>query len=310
MDETSTAISLPLTEYIGMRLDRALATAHPDLSRMQWQTLIKKKQVTLNGKPVKASMKVDGSEVIEATLPNIVESDLIAEDIPLDIKYEDADIIVINKPAGMVVHPGTGHESGTMVNALLHHCTDLAGIGDTKRPGIVHRLDKDTSGLIIVAKHDKALWDLQKQFAERLVHKAYLALCDGAVSPDKALIDAPIGRDPKARKKMAVIPPNKSATARESRTTYEVMTKFTGYTLVKCLPKTGRTHQIRVHMAYAGFPLVGDKVYGRRKQLLLKDRHFLHSAELGITHPTTGEKMAFSAELPPQLQTLIDSLEQ
>lgn len=304
----TTTISIALDSYVGMRLDRALATAHPDLSRMQWQTLIKTEQVTINGKSVKASMKVDGKEIVEAVLPDLVESDLLAEDIPLDIKYEDSDLIVVNKPAGMVVHPGTGHESGTLVNALLFHCTDLAGIGDTKRPGIVHRLDMDTSGLMVVAKHDKALWELQRQFAEREVHKAYLALCDGQVSPSKALIDAPIGRDPKARKKMAVIPPNVSATSRESRTLYETVTAFDDYTLVKCFPKTGRTHQIRVHMAYAGYPLVGDKVYGRRKQQLLRTRHFLHSAELGFKHPGSGEDVLFSAELPPELQTLIDKL--
>ena len=243
-----------------------------------------------------------------AILPEIVESDLLAEDIALSIKYEDSDVIVVDKPAGMVVHPGTGHDSGTLVNALLFHCNDLAGIGDTKRPGIVHRLDKDTSGLIVIAKNDQALWELQRQFAEREVHKVYLALCDGKVLPTTALIDAPIGRNPKARKKMAVIPPNLSATSRESRTLYETVSAFDGYTLVKCFPKTGRTHQIRVHMAYAGFPLVGDKVYGKRKQALLPTRHFLHAAELGFKHPRSGEAMVFSAELPPELQRIVEQL--
>ena len=301
-------ISLSLSDYIGLRLDRALAQAHPGLSRMQWQALLKAGQATIDGKQVKASYKVEEGDVVEALLPDVVESDLVAEDIALDIRYEDSDLVIVNKPAGMVVHPGTGHESGTLVNALLFHCDDLAGIGDTKRPGIVHRLDKDTSGLMVVAKNDKALWELQRQFAEREVHKAYLALCDGQVMPERALIDAPIGRDPKARKKMAVIPPNISATSREAQTLYETVTAFDDYTLVRCLPKTGRTHQIRVHMAYAGFPLVGDTVYGKRKQPLLRTRHFLHSAELHFTHPTSGEAVAFSAELPPELQTIIGQL--
>lgn len=301
-------ISLPLDDYIGLRLDRALALSHPDLSRMQWQNLIKGGQATLGNKLVKPSHKVEAGDVVDAVLPDVVESALLAEDIALDIRYEDSDVVVINKPAGMVVHPGTGHESGTLVNALLFHCDDLAGIGDTKRPGIVHRLDKDTSGLMVVAKNDKALWELQRQFAEREVHKAYMTLCDGQVLPERALIDAPIGRDPKARKKMAVIPPNMSATSRKSQTMYETVTAFDDYTLVRCLPKTGRTHQIRVHMAYAGFPLVGDTVYGKRKQKMLKTRHFLHSAELGFVHPTNGEKMAFSAELPTELQAIIDQL--
>ncbi len=304
------SISLSLDEYTGLRLDRALALVHPDLSRMQWQALLKQGGATLAGKTVKASHKVEAGDVVVATLPDVSESDLVAEDIALDIRYEDSDMVVVNKPAGMVVHPGTGHESGTLVNALLFHCDDLAGIGETKRPGIVHRLDKDTSGLMVVAKHDKALWELQNQFAERTVEKVYLALCDGQVMPERALIDAPIGRNPKARKKMAVIPPNSSAMGRDSQTLYETVTEFDDYTLVQCLPKTGRTHQIRVHMAYVGFPLVGDKVYGKRRQQLLPTRHFLHSAELSLTHPTSGERLTFSAELPPELQAVIDQLEQ
>ena len=304
----SNEITLPLADYVGMRFDRALALAHTDLSRMQWQTLIKEGKVLVNGKPIKASGKVGEETSAIAVLPEIVESELVAEDIPLDVRYEDSDIIVVNKVAGMVVHPGTGHSSGTLVNALLHHCDDLAGIGDTARPGIVHRLDKDTSGLMVVAKNDKALWELQRQFAEREVHKVYMALCEGQVTPERAMIDARIGRDPKARKKMAVIASAGSATARESQTSYEVTVTYDDHSLVKCLPKTGRTHQIRVHMAYIGYPLVGDKVYGRRKQPLLPTRHFLHSAELGFKHPTSGEEMVISAELPPELQSVLDEL--
>lgn len=295
-------------DYPGMRLDRALALAHPDLSRMAWQRLLKEKQVKVDGKLAKASMKLVGGEVVKAKLPEVVEIELVAEDIPLDIIYEDADCIVINKPAGMVVHPAVGHESGTLVNAVMHHCPDLAGIGGELRPGIVHRLDKDTSGLIVVAKNDAALRHLQAQFKERTVHKLYIALCDGDVSPEKALVDAPIGRDPKARKRMAVIGPRSSAQSREAQTQYEVVQRFESHTLVHCQLHTGRTHQIRVHMAYVGYPLVGDTIYGRRKQELLTWRHFLHAAELGIKLPSTNEETVFKAELPKGLSKVLEKL--
>ncbi len=303
----ATQVELTL-DYPDDRLDRALAAAMPDLSRMQWQRLIKEGRVLVNGRSAKPSLKLEGGEKIWADIPEAIESDLIPEAMDLDIRYEDDDFLVVNKPAGMVVHPGTGHESGTLVHGLLAHCPDLPGIGDTKRPGIVHRLDKDTSGLLAVAKNDLAMRHLQAQFAERTVGKQYLALTHGHIQPLSAIIDAPIGRDPKQRKKMAVIPPGGSATARAAQTKYHTITSFDEYTLVGCDLYTGRTHQIRVHLAYIGYPIVGDRVYGRRKQTLLTNRHFLHAAELKLKRPSDNQEMAFSAELPQELQTILEKV--
>jgi 23S rRNA pseudouridine1911/1915/1917 synthase len=298
----------------GERLDKTLAELIPELSRVQWQRLIQDGQVLVNGKPAKASLRLSGDETIEADIPESAESDLTPEEIPLDIRYEDDDIIVINKPAGMVVHPGTGHAGGTLVNALLAHCPGLEGIGDTKRPGIVHRLDKDTSGLIVVAKHDRAMRHLQAQFKKRAVEKRYIALVEGQIQPPSALIDAPIGRDPAQRKKMAVIAPGSprfsSAQSREAQTRYKSLSNFDEFTLVECAPITGRTHQIRVHLAFAGFPIVGDKVYGRRKQRLPLKRHFLHAAQLTLRRPAGETELTFTAELPVELQQIIDGLNQ
>lgn len=303
-------------ETIGERIDKALAVAHPEYSRAQWQRLIKDGQVLLQGKPVKSSFVIAKREVVAAVLPEIVEAEIVAEAIPLDIRYEDEDLILINKPAGMVVHPAAGHDSGTLVNAVLAHCPDLAGVGGEKRPGIVHRLDKDTSGLILVAKNDKAMRFLQAQFRKRTIGKKYVALVDGVINPSSALIDAPLGRDPRNRKRMSVIAPSagggrRSARGRESQTEYHTLRVFEEFTLLDCLLYTGRTHQIRVHLAYVGFPIVGDSVYGRRKQnmtIKLK-RHFLHAAELRFKRPSDGEELTFTAELPPELQKVLDSLE-
>lgn len=291
----------------GERLDRALAAARPDISRAQWQRLIKEACVTLDGRPVKASQRLEGGESLVVVLPPVVDTELQPEAIPLEILYEDADLLVVNKPAGMVVHPAAGHDHGTLVNAILAHCPDLPGVGGERRPGIVHRLDKDTSGIILVAKHDAALTFLQRQFKQRTVQKTYLALVEGHLTPAEALIDAPLGRDPRQRKQMAVIPPGGSATARPSQTRYLVLDRYDEYTLVACYPLTGRTHQIRVHLAFAGHPIVGDKVYGRRKQPLGLDRHFLHAAEIAFTRPG-GQAMHFKVGLPPELQQLLDTL--
>jgi 23S rRNA pseudouridine1911/1915/1917 synthase len=242
-----------------------------------------------------------------------VESELTPESIPLDVRYEDDDILFVNKPAGMVVHPGTGHDSGTLVNALLAHCPDLPGIGDTKRPGIVHRLDKYTSGLLVIAKNDLAQRYLQEQFKERTVGKKYLALIHGQIQPPSALIDAPIGRDPKQRKKMSVIVPGspraRSARARPAQTHYRALTIYDDYSYLECTLHTGRTHQIRVHLAYIKYPIVGDHVYGRRKQKLLLKRHFLHATELTIKRPSDQTELTIAAELPQELQEVLNSLE-
>jgi 23S rRNA pseudouridine1911/1915/1917 synthase len=296
----------------GERLDKVLANELADLSRSQCQRLIRSGLVTVDGKLGKASQRLSGGERIEVIIPEIVESEVSAEPIPLDIRYEDEDIVVINKPAGMVVHPSIGHESGTMVNALLAHCPDIAGIGGERRPGIVHRLDKDTSGLVVAAKNDRSLRFLQEQFKRREVKKIYLALVEGSMTPSEFKIDAPTGRDPRERKKMAVIPAGSSARSREAITFVSVVEHYgvenEECTLVSCRPVTGRTHQIRIHLAHAGYPIVGDRVYGHRKQRLLTARHFLHAAKLSIQRPSDRTNLTVQAPLPPELQSVLDTL--
>ncbi|PID84791.1 MAG: RNA pseudouridine synthase [Chloroflexi bacterium] len=305
---SSQQIELTL-DVVGERLDRVLAAVWPDLSRMQWQRLIKEGAVTMNGRSLKASQKVTGGEVVTAVLPEVVESGLEAENIPLDIRYEDDDLILVNKPAGMVVHPSVGHDTGTLVNAILYYCPDIEGIDFTQRPGIVHRLDKYTSGLVVVAKNDRALRYMQAQFKERTIKKKYLALVEGQLTPPAALINAAIGRDPRQRKKMAVIPLNASESARESQTRYETAVTYDDFTLVNCYPLTGRTHQIRVHLAYVGYPIVCDHIYGRRKRAFPQlKRHFLHAAELTFKRPFDDAELTFEAELPSELQAIINQL--
>lgn len=306
-DSSNTRISVTL-DLPGERIDRALSLLVPDLSRTQWQTLIKEGLVTLNGRSLKASYIVAGHEVVEAILPHPVQTDLLPENIPLDIRYEDDDLLLINKPAGLVVHPGAGHFQGTLVNALLAYCPSVMNVGGERRPGIVHRLDKDTSGLILVAKNDRALRYVQDQFKRRTIHKIYLALVEGVIQPAAGLIDAPIGRDTQQRRKMRVYPVH-SPLARPAQTQFESKTVYERYTLLTCRLLTGRTHQIRVHLAYLGYPIVGDAIYGRRKQTLLPSRHFLHAAELSFKRPFDGQELTFKAELPPDLQTLLDGLE-
>jgi 23S rRNA pseudouridine1911/1915/1917 synthase len=298
-------------QAVGERLDKALADTMPDVSRVQWQKLIREGEVLVDGQRSKPSMRLVGGETVTAVLPEVIETDLVADDIPLDIRYEDDDMLVVNKPAGMVVHPGTGHDSGTLVNAVLHYCPDVLGVGYEKRPGIVHRLDKYTSGLIIVAKNDNALWYLQDQFRDRSVEKVYIALVEGHLQPSAALIDAPIGRHVEKRKRMEVIPPNRSATTRPAQTYYQTRVSYHEYTLVECRPKTGRTHQIRVHRAYIGFTIVGDNVYGsRRTRRTPLGRHFLHAAEITFTRPSDDEPITIQAELPPELQKFLTQLEE
>ncbi len=296
-------------EAVGERLDRALTDLLPDLSRMQWQRLIREGLVTINGERAKASYRIIGGETLAATIPEVVEAEVSAEAIPLDIRYEDRDLIVVNKPPGMVVHPSLGHAGGTLVNALLAHCPDLEGVGGERRPGIVHRLDKDTSGLIIAAKHDHALWYLQNQFKERTVNKVYKALVSGSLQPPEALIDAPIGRDPRHRKKMAVVAASSGrGDARPAQTNYRAIQYYEGHTFVECRPHTGRKHQIRVHMAYIGFPVAGDPIYGHRKNRLGLRRHFLHAAELTFRRPSDGEELHIVAELPEDLAKVLEAL--
>lgn len=294
-------------EAVGERLDRALSEALPALSRMQWQKLIREGLVTVDGVRARPSHRIAGGEILIATIPAVVEPEIAAESIPLDIRYEDSDLIVVNKPAGMVVHPSLGHAGGTLVNALLAHCPDLEGVGGERRPGIVHRLDKDTSGLIVAAKHDRALWQLQNQFKQRTVSKAYLALVHGSLQPPEAIIDAPIGRDPRHRQKMAVVP-SEAGDSRPAQTAFRALTYFHDYTLVECRPHTGRKHQIRVHMAYIGFPIAGDIIYGRRKDKSGLKRHFLHAAELTFRRPSDDAELHITAELPDDLAAMLDSL--
>lgn len=296
-----------ILDAIGERLDRALTDAVPELSRMQWQRLIREGQVTIDGERAKPSYRIEGGELLEAFIPEIVEPEVMAEPIPLDIRYEDSDLIVVNKPPGMVVHPSLGHAGGTLVNALLAHCPDLGGVGGERRPGIVHRLDKDTSGLIVAAKHDHALWYLQNQFKQRTVAKVYLALVHGALQPPEAIIDAPIGRDPRHRQKMAVVTSG-DGDARPAQTAFQALTYYADYTFMECRPRTGRKHQIRVHLAYIGFPIVGDNVYGRRKERLDLKRHFLHAAELTFRRPSDGEEVRVTSELPDDLAAFLNQL--
>ena len=241
-------------------------------------------------------------------IPGPKSSNIAPENIPLDILFEDEDILVINKPAGMVVHPAVGNESGTLVNAIIYQYPDLPGIGGEKRPGIVHRLDKGTSGLIIVARNDRALRYLQAQFKERSVKKCYLALVAGRFHQREVLIDASIGRDPKNRKKMAVIPANRSIKSRPAQTKVSLVKYYRGYSLVRCQPVSGRTHQIRVHLSYIGFPIVGDLLYGVREPKFELNRIFLHAAEITFRHPSSDREISFRSELPAELSDFLRTI--
>ncbi len=299
-------------EKRGTRLDKEVSTQIDELSRAQVQRLIKDELILVNGQPSRASYRANLEDVISVTIPAVIDIGIVGEDIPLDIRYEDDDCLVINKPAKMVAHPSIGHETGTLVHAVLGYCPEVLGVGGIQRPGIVHRLDKDTSGLIVVAKNDNALWYLQKQFKERTIDKRYLALVFGQVDPPQALIDAPLGRERNERKKMGVVTDPKLK-SRPSQTEYRTITTYDAFTLLECKPLTGRTHQIRVHLAYVNHPIVGDLVYGRRKTnqpYRTVKRHFLHAARLTFKRPSDGEEVIVNAELPPELQGIIDDLDQ
>ncbi len=294
----------------GTRLDRFLADRLTELSRSAVQRLVDEGLVVVNGKPVKAGYQVRPGDVVVVHLPDREPQELSAEAIPLVVVYEDEALLVVDKPAGMVVHPAPGHQGGTLVNALLAHCPGLAS-GSEGWPGIVHRLDRDTSGLLLVAKEEKVRLALQRQFKTRRVRKVYQALLDGCLQPSRGRIEAPLGRDPQQRQRFAVLPGG-----REAITEYRVVQQFThqagpsagDYTLVEAEPKTGRTHQIRVHFASIGHPVVGDRVYGRRRTSLPVSRQFLHAWRLEFIHPLSGQRLELEAPLPPDLRAILDLL--
>ena len=279
----------------GERLDLVLGQQLPGLSRSAAQKLMNNGLVTCGGRAVKKNMRVSAGDLISVSLPEPEPAEARPEDIPLDVIWEDSDIIVVNKPRGMVVHPAPGHTDGTLVNALLYHCgSELSGIGGVIRPGIVHRIDKDTSGLLVAAKNDAAHASLSAQLADRSLSRIYRAVVCGRLRDGEGTIDAPIGRHPTDRKRMTVTEKN----GRPAVTHYRVLARYNGYTFVECRLETGRTHQIRVHMAHIGHPLLGDTVYGRKKPEKGLDGQCLHAAELKLIHPSTGQPMSFSAPLP------------
>lgn len=286
-------------EEKGSRIDKLAAAQDEQFSRTQVQDWLKEGRVLVNGQPVKANYKaVVGDEVV-IHIPEPEELKIEAEDLQLDVYYEDADVIVVNKPSGMVVHPAPGHVSGTLVNGLMFHCKDLSGINGVMRPGIVHRIDKDTSGLLMVAKNDMAHEKLVNQLVEKSVTRKYKAVVHGVIPHDFGTIEAPIGRDPKDRQKMTVVDNGKSAV-----THFHVIERFAEFTLVECELETGRTHQIRVHMKYIGFPLAGDPKYGPKKTLDLNGQA-LHAGILGFVHPRTNEYMEFEAPAPKEFNDLL-----
>lgn len=292
-----------VADRAGERLDSFLARRCPELSRSRARRLIDEGLVTMAGRPCRPAQRVVAGAEISVCIPPPAETDLAPEPIPLTIVYQDANIIVVDKPAGLTVHPAPGHPRGTLVNALLAVCPDLGGIAGTLRPGIVHRLDKDTSGLMVVAKNDRAQRALSRQLKERMVHKTYLALVHGVPQPKEGLIEAPIGRHPRNRKKMAVV-----AGGREASTRYRVREELQGgrYALLEVEPITGRTHQIRVHMAAIGHPVVGDAVYGRRSDEA--PRQFLHAWRLAFAMPLSGREVEFESPLPPDLRATLERI--
>ena len=292
----------------GMRLDQLTARNLPAQSRSYIQKLIKQGKISVNGGKKKSSYEVKSGDVINVVVPSPVPLEVLPEPIPLDILFEDENLLVVNKPSGLVVHPGAGHKDGTLVNALVYHCEGkLSGIGGVLRPGIVHRLDKDTSGCIVVAKNDLTHKDLTRQFQERLVNKEYLALVKGWVKELSGTLQTMIGRHPVHRKKMTA----KIEFGKEAITQYEVEERFEDASFLKLFIKTGRTHQIRVHMAHIGHPVLGDEEYGQKNSRLkgiVVPRQMLHSHRLGLNHPLTGNFIEFEAPVPDDMQALLDYL--
>lgn len=292
------------TEHAGVRLD-AFLSADGALTRSQAARLIAEGRIRVNGKPAAKSARLSGGETVTVDVPQLRETALPPQDIPLDVVYEDDDVIVVNKPTGLVVHPAPGHPDGTLVNALLHHCGDsLSGIGGEKRPGIVHRIDRDTSGLIIAAKNDAAHLALSAQLKDHSLSRTYECLVTGNMKQDSGTVDAPIGRSSADRKKMAVVP-----TGRRAVTHWEVVARYPGVTHLRCRLETGRTHQIRVHMAHIGHPILGDTVYGAKKPVPGLTGQCLHAAGLRFIHPRTGEPVELHCPLPPEFTAMLQKLQ-
>jgi 23S rRNA pseudouridine1911/1915/1917 synthase len=290
----------------GERLDKFLVSKMPEYSRSRLQGLIRDGYVRVDGTPAgKAGVVIENGQQIEIQIPPVEASDLIPEEIPLDIVFENSDLMIVNKPAGMVVHPAAGHSSGTLVHAALAHAPELEGINGEQRPGVVHRLDKETSGLIVLAKNDRSLHWLQDQFRLRRVSKIYQALCDGVPPTPTGRIEAPIGRDPSHRQKMAIVPEDKG---REAVTEYVTLKNYRKHTLIEAHPLTGRTHQIRLHMAFIHCPIVGDTLYGHRHPTLPIERHFLHAYRLTIQLPGEEKPRTFEAPLPAELAAVLVDL--
>jgi 23S rRNA pseudouridine1911/1915/1917 synthase len=301
-DTTNSTTAELVVDTAGERLDVFVARALPGVTRSRVQRLIGAGQVRVEGQRARAGLRLEPGQRVRVDLPPAETAAAQAEAIPLDVIYEDADIIVINKPAGMTVHPGPGHRSSTLANALRAHSPELSAAGGEARPGIVHRLDRDTSGVIVVAKHDEAHHELARQLKARAVEKTYVALVEGTPKPAEGLIEAPVGRDPRHRQRMAVV-----EGGREALTAYRVIERFTGASLVEARPRTGRTHQIRVHLAAIGHPVVGDRVYGRTATSLVR-RQFLHALRIAFAHPRTGERVEFEAALPDDLSQALAAL--
>lgn len=285
------------------RLDLFLKNNLEDKSRSYIQNLIEEEKVKVNGKIKKSNYKLKDKDEVTIEIPDAIPLEVTPEDIPLDIIYEDNDVIVVNKPQDMVVHPAPGNYNGTLVNALLYHCKDLSGINGILRPGIVHRIDKDTSGILVIAKNDNSHNKLATQLKDHSMNRTYYALVEGRVKEEEGTVDAPIGRHPVDRIKMAIV-----KDGREAITHYKVIERFNHYTLVKCNLETGRTHQIRVHMASLGHPLVGDEVYGFKKQKFKLKGQVLHAKTLGFIHPSTNEYIEFNSKLPQYFEELLNIL--
>jgi len=301
------------SEKDGERIDVFLAANIPELTRNAAQTLLEAGNVTLAGRNVKKNHKISRGEIYKIIISEPDDSVVLKQDIPLDIIYEDSDLIVVNKPKGMVVHPSCGHRDGTLVNALLHRCgADLSGIGGVARPGIVHRIDKDTSGLVIAAKNDRAHLSLSSQLSSRTIKREYEAIVYGSPENDAGTVNAPLGRHPKDRKRQAVYIPSGAVKqghkSRDAVTHFEVISRYNDFTHVRCRLETGRTHQIRVHMAYINLPVLGDAVYGRKKSDFNMKSQCLHAKMLGFLHPTTGESIELTAELPDYFVDVLEKL--